>query len=263
MNDETGWLTQYQLRVASYNIHRCMGADGVRNPERIAEVIRALDADVIALQEVESRLGVDADAHQLNYLAQATGFLAVAGPTVLRPDSHYGNALLTRLPVLAVRRLDLSVRGFEPRGALDVDLDAGGQPLRIVATHLGLRHRERRAQVLRLLGVLEQHADRRLLLLGDINEWLPGSRTLRRLHALLGHTHAPRTYPARRPLFALDRIWAKPREILAGLARYDTPLARVASDHLPVSAQLHIPLIRSAAPGPVANPAVAADAVSP
>ncbi|NIR29703.1 MAG: endonuclease [Gammaproteobacteria bacterium] len=240
-----------------------MGADGARSPERVAGVIRALDADVVALQEVESRLGVDADAHQLNYLAQATGFVAVAGPTVLRPDSHYGNALLTRLPVLAVRRLDLSVRGFEPRGALDVDLETGGEPLRIIATHLGLRHRERREQVTRLLSVLEQHADRRLLLLGDINEWLPGSRTLGQLHARLGHTPAPRTYPARRPLFALDRIWATPMEMVADLTRYDTPLARVASDHLPVSARLRISLTRSAAPAPVASPAVAADAVSP
>ncbi len=263
MNEQTAWLTRYRLRVASYNIHRCMGADGVRSPERIADVIRELDADIVALQEVESRMGMDADAHQLNYLAQVTGFVAVAGPTVLRPDSHYGNALLTRLPVLAVRRLDLSVRGFEPRGALDVDLDAGGEPLRIISTHLGLRHRERREQVARLLGVLEQHTDRRLLLLGDINEWVPGSRTLGRLHARLGQSPAPRTYPARRPLFALDRVWASPREIIADLARHDTALARVASDHLPVTARVCIPLAPSAAPAPVAGPAVAADALSP
>src|SRR5947199_2462595 len=80
--------------VASYNIHRCVGLDGRNDPERIARVIEEIEPDVIGLQEVESRFGTSLDIHQLNYLAEETGMQAVAGSTVLRANSHYGNALL-------------------------------------------------------------------------------------------------------------------------------------------------------------------------
>src|SRR5581483_10937782 len=132
--------------AASYNIHRCIGLDGRHDPERVACVIDELDTDIIGLQEVESRLGGTPDTHQLNFLAEETGFIAVAGSTILRPDSHYGNALLTRHNVREVRSHDLSVPGREPRGILDVDLDVHGHPLRVLVTHLGLGARERRRQ---------------------------------------------------------------------------------------------------------------------
>jgi len=229
-----------RVTVATYNVHRCIGRDGVQNAERVSRIIRGLEADVVALQEVESRPGADADAHQLRFLADASGMHGIPGPTVLRPDSEYGNALLTRLPVREVRRLDLSVAGCEPRGAVDVDLDTGAGILRVLATHLGLRRRERAVQIDRLLHALAHPERAHVVLLGDINEWLPASRNLRRLNARLGRSPAVRTYPARCPLLALDRIWANPSRSLAWLARCDTALARTASDHLPVRARVRV-----------------------
>src|SRR5262245_44229607 len=112
-----------RVLVGSYNIHECVGTDGRRDPVRIAEVIQALDADVIALQEVASRWGPGAEMVQMEFLAHTVGLQAISGPTIERRDGHYGNVLLTRLPVIAVRKLDLTVLRREPRGALDVDLD--------------------------------------------------------------------------------------------------------------------------------------------
>jgi endonuclease/exonuclease/phosphatase family metal-dependent hydrolase len=223
-----------ELAVASYNVHRCIGADGRHDPARIAEVLRELDADVIGLQEVASRFGGDGAIDQLAYLARALGYQPVTGPTLAQGGGHCGNALLTRCPILGVERIDLSRGGREPRGAIDVELAVGADVVRVVVTHLGLRWTDRRAQVRRLLAALGDDRAGFVVVLGDINEWLPRGGCLGRLHARLGHAPAVRTFPARRPLLALDRVWVQPRAGLTELRAHATPLARAASDHLPV-----------------------------
>lgn len=223
--------------LASFNIHGGIGGDHHFVPKRIAGVLGELDAGVFALQEVESRAtGFD----MLAYLQGETRLQAIAGPTLLRASGDYGNGLLTRYPIVAVRRIDLSVRGREPRGALDVELDCDGRLLRIVATHLGLRPAERREQVRRLLQVLENDRPAVTVLMGDLNEWFLWGRPLRWLHAHFEETRALATFPARLPLFALDRIWVKPRHLLRRVAVHASPLARIASDHLPVIAELRV-----------------------
>jgi endonuclease/exonuclease/phosphatase family metal-dependent hydrolase len=140
--------------------------------------------------------------------------------------------------VASVERIDRSVPRREPRGALDVQVDCGGARLRVLTTHLGLLPAERRRQVRRLLAALERAADLPTILMGDLNEWYLWGRPLRWLHVEFRRTPAPRTFPSRLPLFALDRLWVRPRALLQRLAVHASPLARVASDHLPLVATL-------------------------
>ena len=226
-----------EFRVATYNVHRCVGTDGRCDASRIARVLGELACDTIGLQEVDTRSGPGHDSMQLDYLAAALRMHAVPGLTILRHDGHYGNALLTRRRVLAVRRHDLSFRTREPRGMLDVDLDVSGETVRVIVMHLGLRPSERRYQVQRVMGLLkDMPLTQRLVLLGDINEWLPFGRPLRWLHVMFGRPPAVRSFPVWLPVLALDRVWASPRGTLLRLSAHRSSLSRLASDHLPVTA---------------------------
>jgi len=220
------------LKVATYNVHRCVGRDGRKDVARVLAVLHELDADVIALQELEWQPAAALDL--LADFARELGYTGIAGPTLLERAGHYGNAVLTRLPARAVRRVDLSVPGREPRGALDLVLETPHGALRLIATHLGLAPAERRLQVRRILGLLAPVRPEPVVLMGDLNEWFLWRRPLRWLRAHFGRVPAPATFPARRPLFALDRIWIEPRKLRTGLAVHATPLARGASDHLPL-----------------------------
>jgi endonuclease/exonuclease/phosphatase family metal-dependent hydrolase len=218
------------LVVASYNVHRCVGLDGRRDVDRIAAVLGEIGADVVGLQEI--------DADPLDALAEAAGYAAVAGPTLERHDGHTGNALLTRLPITTSLRLDLSVPGREPRGALDVELDAGPGVLRVVVTHFGLRAGERREQCERLLSLLAPRGEDAAVLLGDFNEWFARAALLRRIHRTFGRAHGVRSWPSFGPLLALDRLWVRPERALRDLRAHRSARARVASDHLPIRAML-------------------------
>ncbi len=225
------------LRIVSYNVHRWTGTDGRFAPGRIASVLLECDADVAALQEVDGGPPDTPGEAPLDRLARRLGCALVRGPTL--EAEGYGNALLSRLPVRAVRRLDLSVRRREPRGALDVELGRGDRRLRVVATHLGLAWAERRRQVRRLLEALgPPDADQVLVVLGDMNEWWAAGGSLGPLHRAFGRPPAARTFPSRWPLAALDRVWVHPRQRLGRVAAHASPGARVASDHLPLVATL-------------------------
>ncbi|MEX2480054.1 MAG: endonuclease/exonuclease/phosphatase family protein, partial [Gammaproteobacteria bacterium] len=125
-------------------------------------------------------------------------------------------------------------------GALDVRLAVCGKPLRVIATHLGLRPAERRAQIARLLVQLERDPAGLTAMMGDLNEWLLWGRPLRHLHAHFGQPPAPATFPSNWPVFALDRIWLEPRDQLRRVSVHDSRLARCASDHLPLVAEIMV-----------------------
>jgi len=225
-----------QITLVSYNIHACIGGDARFDPDRVVAVLQELNADLVALQEVE-HCDVGGD-DLLAYLAKKTGRAAIAGQTFLRGGRPYGNGLLTRLPIVAESRFDLSIVGFEPRGAIDVVVDCHGQTMRLIVTHLGLKVRERQYQTSQLLSLLESSTADISALVGDLNEWFPWGSNLRRLRARFGPTPSYATYPARWPLFALDRIWISPASRLAALQVHASTLTRVASDHLPLKATI-------------------------
>jgi endonuclease/exonuclease/phosphatase family metal-dependent hydrolase len=225
------------LRVATWNIHGAIGTDARYAPQRIVDVLKEIDADIVALQEVASE---QAHANFLIDLERETGYHVVAGLLRQHRGSDFGNAVLSKFPVHSVEHLDLAVADYEPRGALDVCIDLGLRSLlRVVATHLGLRPGERREQVRRILAAVERESPQPMLLMGDLNEWYLWGRPLRWLHSHFRERPAtPRTFPAHRPVFALDRIWVSPAGSLRRLVRHASPLARVASDHLPLVAEI-------------------------
>lgn len=234
--------TPAQLRIASYNIHSCVGMDGRCRPSRIAEVLRELDCHVLALQEVDNRPGSEQDSMQLDYLSSVLEMPCIPGLRIVRHTGEYGNALLTRLPIISVQRHDLSYSRYEPRGAIDVTLDLAGRPLRVIATHLGLRRAERRVQWQRLLPFIESASPQMpLVILGDMNEWYRRSRTLRAVHALLGEAPAPVAFPSYAPCLSLTRIWVRPQRALQTVIAHRSATARRASDHLPLLALLSVP----------------------
>ena len=224
-------------RIASYNVHGCVGFDRACRPDRIAEVIRALDADIVVLQEVEAHRHASGAPSQLEALCEATGLAGIPGPLLL-DRRGFGNAVLTRGVILGVDRLDLTVARREPRGALAVDIELGRQRLRVVGTHLGLRPAERLVQMAKLLAWLP--AEGPLVVLGDFNDWRRRGPIVQRLNGLFGPSPPLRTFPSWRPLFALDRVWGRPPGLVAELQAHASRAARVASDHLPIHATLSL-----------------------
>jgi endonuclease/exonuclease/phosphatase family metal-dependent hydrolase len=173
-------------------------------------------------------------------LTELTGYQATNAPIERHDGLSFGNAVLTRLPVLSERRICLDYGDREPRTALEVVLETGRRPLHVVATHLGLRPIERRHQVRTILSHVAGDERSVTVLLGDFNEWFLLGRPLRWLHARFGQGYAAASYPSRFPLFALDRIWTHPRTALRAFRAYRAGVARSASDHLPVVAEVDV-----------------------
>ena len=230
------------LRLASYNVHSWYGSDRRCDPARVVDVIRELGAHVVALQEAQTLRGHHLTA-PLDALCEEEGYELVEGPTFEDGRASYGNAVLSQLPVRKTSRVDLTEPRREPRGAVAVEVEHRGTTLQVVTTHLGLRAKERVRQVSRLLewlsGEVARSAPDVLSLMGDFNEWRGKGTALRKIEAAFGRVDAPRSFPTSRPWLRLDRIWVLPRAAMIGkLHVHRSAGARVASDHLPVVAEL-------------------------
>ncbi len=224
------------LRAVSYNIHSCVGSDRRASAERILHVLREIEADVVALQEVGGDAPIEG-MEQFTFFEKHLAMAGVHGVNLRRGKHAFGNAVFARGEIREFHLEDLSVTFFEPRGAIDCVIQFGNRVVRVVATHLGLYPYERRDQIARLSGVLSSRPSALTVVLGDFNIFGLERRILRRAGA---PRRLPklRTFPARRPLMSLDRIWTVPNENLAQVHVHRTPLARSASDHLPIVADI-------------------------
>lgn len=226
------------LPVASWNIHKGVGADRRRDLDRTAQVIGEIAPDIMALQEADTRFGTRRGLLDLEALAREHGLVAVPG---MGPaHGWHGNVLLLRgADLQEVHRIDLP--GLEPRGALVADLNHEGKPLRVIGAHLGLLPSSRASQSRHILDLLERLDDRPTLLMGDLNEWRSaGSSAMDHLMRVFRASVALPSYPARFPVMPLDRMMVSAPGQLSGHAVHDTPLARRSSDHLPIKAKLHL-----------------------
>jgi len=220
------------LRVASYNIRKAKGLDQRRDPGRILQVLNDLDADVIALQEADRRLGPRPTALCRTLIAAETDFEVVP---VARNDvslGWHGNAVLLRKGLAHGRVTHIDLPGLEPRGAVRVDLDH----FSLVATHLGLMRRYRTRQLRTIARALDE-ADR-VVVAGDFNEWSPhkGLEVLQDFDV-----HAPgHSFHAARPIAALDRIAVSRGLAVRAAGVVNEGPARHASDHLPIWADIGV-----------------------
>lgn len=225
------------LRVVTYNVHKCRGLDGHTSAVRIADVLREVDADVVALQEVLH--------HQAETISTELGMAFAMGANRKHGGHAYGNALLSRLPIRDTRNYDLSVAGREERGCLRADVVWDAESLHVFNIHLGTGFVERRHQGRRLIApelLSDITIESPRLVLGDFNEWTLGLATrLLRSHLRSADTRLhlgwSRTYPGVLPFLHLDHIYYDPLLRLDKLSLWRTRKTLIASDHLPLAAE--------------------------
>ena len=230
-----------QLRVASYNIHKAVGLDRKRDPERILSVLHEIDADVIALQEADRRIGQRASVLPRAAIDD-THWRVVEVARRPRSIGWHGNAILVRrdIDVRSGEALDLPT--LEPRGAACGEIEIEGRVMRIIGTHLdlsGLRRRDQIRAMLDHVGACKR--DLPTVILGDFNQWGRQTGAMREFGEDWQVVTPGRSYPSRQPLATLDRIVISRHWRCEGTEVHHTPLAAVASDHLPIVAELKLP----------------------
>lgn len=225
-----------ELTFASYNVHKAIGADRRRDPERILAVIDELGADVVGLQEVDMRLGQRASVFERARL-EHLGWQLASVPMKPASLGWHGNMLLVRdgLTIDAVDAVHLP--RLEPRGALTASLRVDGQPFNVTSMHLDLSGLRRKAQLAQLCAA-GRASGQPALMLGDLNAWLARPDRLRGLHDYWSVLTPGRSFPARGPLLSLDRMIVSPHWRCTDLEVFRSVLAREASDHLPIRARL-------------------------
>jgi endonuclease/exonuclease/phosphatase family metal-dependent hydrolase len=240
-----------KLRIATYNVHGCVGMDRKRSEARIAEVIAQLSVDIVALQELDLSRRRSAGVNQTEIIAEQLGWHSHFHPAMQWGDEHYGQAILSRYP-LTLRRA-ATLPGTAPffcrenRAAIGMDVETNLGTVHIINTHLGLGWRERLLQA-QLFTTAEWYTviagNTPLILLGDFNS-LPGSRPyralsrhLRDVRGLVRATRPVRTFPTWFPVLAVDHIFVNAALQPVSLTVHRSTVARLASDHFPLVAEL-------------------------
>lgn len=227
------------LKVASYNIRKSLGTDRRRQPGRIMQILAEIDADIIALQEVDLRLGARVSTIPAETILDHSEYKPVRVGIRQESLGWHGNAILVRKGIEVVEQQRIDLPAFEPRGAILADIRIDGKLLRIVGMHLGLMGSWRLKQAERIVAYLEKIEGRvPTVIMGDMNQWAPEGGCLAQF-AVHHNVIAPGpSFHSRRPMLQLDRIITSRDLELKGTGVHNTALARRGSDHLPVWADL-------------------------
>jgi endonuclease/exonuclease/phosphatase family metal-dependent hydrolase len=225
------------IRVMSWNIHGGVGLDFRCDLGRIIALVRRHDPDIVALQEVDSRQKRRRVGTAFERLKEALGSHAAEARVIAAPDGDYGHVLISRWPLSGVVRHDVSVKGREPRAAIEATVETPSGPLHVVAVHLGLSVHERRRQAA-LLAAVARRGPPHSIVLGDFNDWRHGI-VMTALSEAMPARACHKTFPAFWPMLALDCVYARPGGTI--LRSFVDPAGRRASDHLPIVADLAPP----------------------
>jgi endonuclease/exonuclease/phosphatase family metal-dependent hydrolase len=233
-----------RLTFASYNIHKALGLDRKRDPDRILAVLRELDADIIALQEADRRFGPRASVIPRASLDD-TPWRAVQLAERPRSLGWHGNALLVRRELTIVDAGRVALPCLEPRGAVCAVVELSGKPVHIVGAHLDLSGMRRRAQMRSLLAHCEAMETRfkgglPSLIMGDFNQWGLSTGAMAEFPSDWQVLTPGRSFPASRPIAQLDRLAASAHWQVEDAGVHHTGLASVASDHLPIWARMNL-----------------------
>jgi endonuclease/exonuclease/phosphatase family metal-dependent hydrolase len=229
------------MRIASYNIHKCRGTDGLVRPDRTVAVIKEIGADLVALQEVDHRIGTRTGLLDPAAIESETGLRLLTQSDVADGHGWHGNALLVRGKPVHYRRLRVHLPGIEPRGAVFAELDLGQGLFRVIAVHLGLLRQSRLAQTKALLDVFLGMTPMPTIMLGDFNEWRRVRRSaLAGLESVFGTLPVLSSFPSRLPFLPMDRMLDWPPNLITHFRIHDTRIARMASDHLPLVAEVSL-----------------------
>ncbi len=240
-------VTSRCLRIATYNIHKCRGLDRRISPTRIAEVIRQLDADVVALQEVLDVRSGRPELDQARGIAeQLQGYTWIFGENRRLYGGAYGNMTLSRFPATFSSNYDLTWRHREHRGCLRTDFEFDGTVLHVFNVHLGTSFVERRHQARQLVSAdVLQHRELSGLkvVVGDFNEWTRGLASQLMGNAFQaakprGFLRSRKTYPGIFPVLHLDHFYYDQRISVTKIHVSRSRRALIASDHLPLVAEV-------------------------
>lgn len=227
------------IRIMSYNVHGGKGCDRRRDYSRIGLFLEKCEADIVLLQEVDTRKSKD----PLEDMEKLTGRRFkhfIPGGTIFTEKGWYGNAVMSRFPAAKTTIMDISQSGREPRNIMEVFITTDEGLLHVVNTHKGLAKAERGFQLAKLHELLSRKSDVPLIVGGDINEWHASAAALRELNKMLTPLNLGPTYPTIMPVFHLDRLWCRPGTMISRYGALRTKETRLYSDHYPVMADISL-----------------------
>ena len=231
-------------RIVTYNIHSGVGRDKQHDYKRIGQFLANSGADVVLLQEMDTRPVERDTAQDIEDICANNAFKLIPSPAIRESNGWYGNAILTRFDVLKHDTVDVSQKGRQPRNVQIVELKTEKTPLTVVNTHKGLKKLERRSQFSMLhehLSLLLEERKKPLFLAGDFNEWQFFSKAFKGLNQLLSQQKIGATFPSQFPVFSLDRVWVTEDIEVKSCRKLKNAKTRVYSDHLPVLVDIVLP----------------------
>src|ERR671912_401209 len=192
------------ITVASYNMRKAIGTDRRRRPDRVLQVLQEIDADVVALQEADKRVG--------------------------------GRGAAVPHEVMDVAALDLPT--LEPRGAVMAELLIADKPLRVIGMHLDLSGLWRRRQMRAILHAIAARVQKMpTVLMGDTNDWRDVNGCLKEIGSNYQVAPTGPSFHSRRPIACLDRIIVHTDLKIEAAGVHMSAASKRASDHLPVWAR--------------------------